>query len=500
MRQVSSNTMIPDMRQSQARLHFSAFLAASLILSCIGAAAAPPQLPDLGPPAGSVSPQEAYQLGRSWLRVFRARATLSDDPLLHDYLHHLTYRLAEHSRLDDHRLEIVVVDNPQINAFAVPGGVIGVHNGLLLHTRSEAELAAVLGHELAHLQQKHFERRLEQARRRTLPTLAGLLAGVLLAATSNGEAALAALYSTQAAVIEALLRYSREHELEADRFGMAILAAAGIEADAVPGMFERLQAEFRYRSQPPEFLLTHPVTERRIAESRSLARQYRTQGPAPDSGREHWDADYFYLMKARVQVALAAGPAVLEQMQQIVQEGSRSPADHYGYALALAAAGRLKEAQAALEPLLAVQRPQIPFVVTAASIAAEDKRHKEALALLTKHRQLQPDNYPLDVTAAQIMTDAGNPAGAARILRKQLAAQRENPFLWLLLSEAYGLAGDLIGVHMASAEHLVLHNRLPEARRQLSYALKLVKGDPQRALQIQQRLQEIKGMQQELQR
>ena len=480
--------------------HLLTRLLLGAVLLCAAAAGAAPQLPDLGPPAGSLSAEETYQLGRNWLRTFRARAPILNDPLLQDYLYHLSYRLAEHGRLEDKRLEIVVVDNPELNAFAVPGGVIGVHSGLLLHARNEAELAGVLGHELAHLQQKHFERRLEQARRQTLPTLTGLLAGVLLAASSNGEAALAVLYSTQAAALESLLRYSREHELEADRFGMEILVAAGMDPVAMPGMFERMQAQFRYRSRPPEFLLTHPVTERRIAEARSLARKYREQKRAGQSGRPHWDPDYYYLMQARVRSMLTTDPEVLKQVGKLAQTDSASVSERYGYTLTLAAAGQTKEAETIIRRLLRENRPHIPFVVTAAEIAAQDKRHEEALALLQKHRQLHPDNYPLDAAAAKIMIDAGSPLEAAKILQRQLVRQPANAFLWQLLSEARGLAGDVIGVHMASAEHLVLNNRLPEAERQLSYALKLVKGDPQKALQLRQRLGEIREMRKELQR
>ncbi len=491
--------MITDGEERQGFYLLPAFLLGTMLFSAAAVSAAP-QLPDLGPPAGSLSAEETHKLGRTWLRSFRAQTTLLNDPLLQDYLHHLCYRLAEHGRLEDNRLEIVLVDNLDLNAFAVPGGIIGVHSGLLLHARSEAELAAVLSHELAHLQQKHFERRLEQARRRTLPALTGLLAGVLLAAASSGEAALAVLYSTQAAALEALLRYSREHELEADRFGMEILTAAGMNPDAVPSMFERMQVQFRHRTRPPEFLLTHPVTERRIAESRTLARQYRKEGKTGSGGRAHWDPSYYRLMQARVQVPRTPDPAVLKQMEKLVQTDNASPADRYGHALALTAAGRLKEAEATLRPLLSEARPQIPFVVTAAEIAAQDKRYGEALALLNRHRRLNPDNYPLDAAAAQIMIDAGRPVGAAKILERQLDRQPENAFLWLLLSEVRGSAGDIVGVHMASAEHLVLHNRLPEAQRQLSYALKLVKGSPQKALRLQRRLQEIKEMQKELQR
>ncbi|MFO8142194.1 MAG: M48 family metalloprotease, partial [Marinobacter sp.] len=175
------------------------------------------KLPNLGESSTSLfSAEYEYKLGRTWLSIFRSQVRTVDDPLLFDYLEDLVYRLVTHSELDDRRIDLVLVDNPTINAFAVPGGIIGVHNGLLLYAQTEDELATVLAHEIAHLSQRHFSRRVEFQRRQQPLNLAAMLAGFVLLAAAGGEAGMAALSAAQAAAQDSALRYSRSNEAEAD--------------------------------------------------------------------------------------------------------------------------------------------------------------------------------------------------------------------------------------------------------------------------------------------
>ena len=261
------------------------------------------KLPNLGESSTSLfSAEYEYQLGRTWLKIFRSQATTMDDPLLFDYLEDLIYRLVIHSQLEDRRIDLVLVDNPTINAFAVPGGVIGVHNGLLMYAQTEDELASVLAHEIAHLSQRHFSRRVEFQRNQQPLNLAAMLAGFVLLATAGGDAGMAALSAAQAAAQDSALRYSRSNEAEADRVGMQTLVAAGLDPHATPAMFERMLQASRYTSgnRIPEFLRTHPLSENRIADTRNRARQYTS--PAREDDLQ------YQLMRARVTNPLAATP------------------------------------------------------------------------------------------------------------------------------------------------------------------------------------------------
>jgi len=235
------------------------------------------KIPNLGQTSTSLfSTDYEHQLGRTWLKIFRSQAPTVDDPLLYAYLESLVFDLVSHSELQDRRIELVIVDNPSINAFAVPGGIIGVNNGLFMYAQTEDEFATVIAHEIAHLSQRHFSRRVEQAQANAPLNIAGMLAGILLAATTGTDAGLAAMTATQAALQDQQLRYSRANEAEADRVGMRTLYEAGYDPYAAPAMFERMLASNRYNSgnRIPEFLRTHPLSENRIADTRNRAMQY----------------------------------------------------------------------------------------------------------------------------------------------------------------------------------------------------------------------------------
>ena len=156
------------------------------------------KIPNLGESSTSLfSADYEYNLGQWWLKSFRRQAPTLDDPLLYSYLESLVFDLVTHSDLQDRRLEFVIVDNPTINAFAVPGGIIGVHTGLFNYAQTEDEFATVMSHEIAHLSQRHFSRGVELAQSQSTLNIAGLLAGILLAATAGSDACL--LYTSDAA-------------------------------------------------------------------------------------------------------------------------------------------------------------------------------------------------------------------------------------------------------------------------------------------------------------
>ncbi|MAS24651.1 MAG: peptidase M48, partial [Oceanospirillaceae bacterium] len=165
-------------------------------------------LPSLGDStSGYVSLQQEYTLGRIWLRQLRAQAPTLSDPMLTTFLENQIYRLVPYSGLNHPDLEFVVVDQPNLNAFAVPGGIIGINYGLLLYAQDEDEVSSVLAHELAHLSQRHYARRVEQAQRQEPVAIATLLASILLIATNNTNAGFAGLMAGQAATIQNQLAF-----------------------------------------------------------------------------------------------------------------------------------------------------------------------------------------------------------------------------------------------------------------------------------------------------
>ena len=205
-------------------------------------------LPDFGE-SNAVSLSQEYLMGRAWLMQFRRQAPLLSDPILEDYVEALVYKLVATSQLKERRLELVLVNNKSINAFAVPGGVVGVHNGLIFKAETEAQFASVLGHELAHLSQRHFSRGVENRQKSSKMAMAGLLTGlVAIAAGGGGEAGMAAIMGSQAAAQGQSLRYSRLYEQEADRLGMQNCYAASLDPSGSAGGLRRYAAHVIYRA------------------------------------------------------------------------------------------------------------------------------------------------------------------------------------------------------------------------------------------------------------
>lgn len=453
-------------------------------------------LPELGDSASSTfSSQQEYELGRAWLKMFRSQVKTVSDPLLQDYVEYLVYKLASFSQLKDRRLEVVVIDNPTINAFAVPGGVVGLHNGAFLSADNEAQLASILGHELAHLSQRHFARGVEQQQRSAIPTMAGMLGALVLAATARGDAGMAAMAATQAAAQQNQLRFSRENEQEADRIGMETLVKADYDPNAFASMFENMLAENRYAGRnPPEFLLTHPLTESRVSDARNRAREYPRH--------VYVDNLDFQLMRARVEIQLANNSSeALKKFKARLKGQSRNlEADQYGLALAYMQAGQFKDAREQLAPLLQKDPRRLAYVVSDAQLDIFAGAPDKAIPKLQMQLRVNPGNYPLAMTYADALLKSNQPQLAEAVLQEQVKLRPTDPYVWYELAETHGLAGNIVGVHQARAEYFVLNGVLDKAEKQLNYALKLVQNDSITSTKIEERIRQIKALKEEMEK
>ncbi len=435
------------------------------------------RLPALGDGDARYSPEKKRELGSTWLRLFRASGEINSDPLLYDYLLHLLYGLAEYSQLRDPELTLVVVQNRRFNAFAVPGNVIGVHDGLLRFSQTESELASVLAHELAHLSQNHFERGRERLAGSQRIGWFGLLAGIaLLGAGGDSNAGLAAIAASQAAVADKQLSYARRFEQEADRIAIATLARAGHDPRAVPEMFERLQQASRFDRELPAFLRTHPVTSDRISDARNRAAQHTR---AARSEERRTKGDDFLLMRARALRTQQSDPvravaALRAELRQATTRGARRAA-RYGLALALMDIGETRDARAELAPLLAESPIHIPFVVAQAEVAIKEGNYGLATSLLAGHLALNPGNHPLTMTYADSLLATGNARHAARAasrLSRHALRHPQLPSVWRRLASAAARSGNALDSHRAQGEYFMLIGALDRAGKQFEYALK----------------------------
>ena len=454
------------------------------------------ELPLLGDSSsGIVSKQQEYQLGRTWLKVFRSRVTEHDDPLMQLYFEELIYNLAVFSDLENPELELVIIKNPTMNAFAVPGGVVGIHTGLFAFAENEDQMVSVLAHELAHLSQRHFARGLEARRSSSMVTLAGLLAGLVVAATVGGDAGMAAMSASQAYAAESQLRYSRSNEQEADRIGLQTMERSGRDPSAAGDMFETLLSKTRYSgTRIPEFLLTHPVTEKRIADARG-----RSMGASRRHYIEHPD---YYLMQARAIVAMDSSTKIsITKFQTELKNNTLRPdAANYGLALAYLNAGEFIKADRLIAALLAEEPRQIAYQYTDIEIDLAQENYATALSKLNGLLALTPNNYPLMALESEILWQDHQYEKSATVLTLLTRNRPEDPMLWYRLAEVRGLAGNISGVHEARAEYFILVGAFDLAREQLGLATKLVAADFKRSAIVSQRLRDVVSMEEKAKR
>jgi len=442
-------------------------------------------LPSLGDASSAiVSPQQEHQLGRAWLSLVRGQVSQLDDPQLKDFVETSVYRLSETSQLQDRRLEFVLLNSPQINAFAAPGGIVGVNGGLFLYAQTEAEYASVMAHELAHLSQRHFARGLEAQQRMQIPVMAGLLAGIVAAAAGAGDLGIAAIASTQAAAMQEQRRFSRQNEQEADRIGLVNLEKAGFDPRAMPSMFERLMRQYRYDRKPPEFLLTHPVSESRIADTRNRAEQYKAEG-ITDSVR-------YQLMRARVQLIYEETPGVAaKRFRSMLDENPQMEAARYGLAIALIKSGQHKQAREALQPLLENSPSDVAYNLAQIQLDMATNRLSDAQNRTTRLLTLYPNNYPVNQSHIDLLIKQGRIQDAERALNDMLKSRGKDPDVWYQVAEVRGLNGNTIGLHQARGEFFALVGDYNQALEQLDFAKRRASNNFQLASRIDARQREL---------
>lgn len=466
-------------------------------------------LPVLGDSsAGLLTPAEEFALGQAWLRSFRASVPLETDPLLFEYMENLLLKLASSSELENRRLDLVMVKNPTINAFAVPGGVVGVHTGLVLNAETEAQLASVLAHELAHLSQRHFARSVEAAKRANLTSIAGLLAGIILAATAGGDAATAAIATSQAAAIDSQLRYSRLHEREADRLGFKTLKASQYDPTSAANMFKQMQNISRlYGQRIPEFLLTHPITESRIADAENRARQAETGGIRNTIDYQLIRARVFTNSQTRAKDAIKHFKFLLDKTVSLEKTPINSfstkkanikslDASRYGLALAYNEDGQWRKARKTLTPLLNQMPGRIPYSILDIEIDIEAGKLKQAETRLRDLYSLIPNNYAISMLLAQTLIKNKRYSDSTHVLKELTNVRPKQSDIWYLLAEAQGLEGDILGLHQSRAEFFVLRGNFQQAAYHLNYALKISGDNFQSSARIKQRAKEIRNLQQ----
>jgi len=446
-------------------------------------------LPSIGDSSGSViSPEQEQQLGAAFMRQLRSSGIILEDLEITRYLESLGQRLTVNSEDPARRFTFFVVNEPSINAFAGPGGYIGIHTGLILASESESELAGVLAHEIAHVTQRHLARAYEASERLSLPTMAAMLAAILVA-SQHSEAGQAAMAAVSAGGMQYQINFTRANEKEADRVGIQTLALAGLDPFGMPRFFERLQKNSRlYGSRPPEFLSTHPVTTDRIAEATSRAERH--------AASKQDDSLDFQLVRAKLRVSNYDNPKqVLDDFRRYLDKGDDSAPDkRYEYALLLSKTGNTVDAQHILSKLHQDDPDRVAYRLALADSYHSAGNHRQALDIYRDSLELYPGDILFVVPYGRTLLDTGEADAAYDTLKNFINKEYNYPQIYKLLAQAAGASGRDVQTHAAMARHYHLNGYTREAIEQLKLAARVPDISSYESARIQARTKELQDL------
>jgi len=443
-------------------------------------------LPVLGDySSASISLSGEYNLGRLWLAMYRGSTKEHSDPLMRTYLEDLIYRLSETSEVRDRRFEFIILEDKTINAFAAPGGIIGINLGMFLNTEREGEMASVMCHELAHLSQRHFAR--SQNRNSPLANALMILGSIAVAAASrNPEAILIA----PAAMQQMSINYTRSNEKEADRIGFNNLVKAGFDPNDMTMMFQRMQD--RYQNEDSEqfsYLMTHPLPSERLTDMR-----IRSDGLKKNSKNSFRDNMDFYLMQKRAQVwAEKDTKKLIKIFKKNLKSQNRNilVSNKYGLSLAYKKNKDFEKGFSILRELIKEIPNNLVLESSLMELHLAAGNYYEAISLGKNILEIHENNY----SASMLLADAyieNEQSEIAEKLLKYLAKDRQtDPNVWFKLAEAQGLSGNILELHRSRAEFFILTGRHDAAVFQLKEALSLSQNLFEIRESIIRRLEEI---------
>ena len=476
-------------------LYSTTILLAALGLSTPLGAADSIELPEIGDSAGAIiSPEQEHRLGEEYMRQVRRQAPIVTDDEVEDYIQALGTSL---SKFTNYELgfHFFMLQSSVINAFALPGGYVAVHSGLMLETTNESELVSVIGHEISHVTQRHGARMIEEATHMTAPMIASMVAGLALMAV-NPQAGAGALMVGQAAAQQMQINFTRANEKEADALGLKLMAQGNYDTQMMASFFERMQRASRYTDPAfiPEYLRTHPITINRIAEARNRAAQIKQTKVQLDSLNYH-------LVKAKLRVMDEADPMQAVRYFQdalIRRDGEPEEALHYGYALALTEAGDFQKARLELAKLLAVHPTLIAFHLASGQVEQRANLFADALPFFATAYKLEPESRAAVYGYVNALLLVDRAQEAKDLLGSYGLSDRRDPKFYKLLADAQNHLGQTPEAHGSLAEYYYGVGEFPYAAEQLRIARESPGLNNYQRQKIVARLEEVENTLQSL--
>ena len=426
------------------------------------------QIPDMGSPADAVfSKSEEARYGRAIMADIRRKGGVMEDPLVNEYINEIGRQIAAQSNDGSHSFEFFVVEDERINAFAMPGGFIGVHSGLLEATRNEDELAGVLAHEVAHVTQRHIARAIHANQRQGLLTTAMMLGAIILGATGSSDAMMAGMAVAQGTAAQQQINFTRSNEHEADRIGIGALADAGYDPHGMASFFEVMarQQPASPEMRAPEFLRTHPVTTDRIAEARARAQDY----PRVQSS----DSTNYGIVRARLIVGRYNTAAAAVAFYERRDYENQTDIEKYGRAIAYQRAGRNDDAKQIFADLVANDQKVIAYYIGLGQTQLQLEQYAAGVTTFEQAVELFPRNVPLVVMYSEQLILLGRANEAhdllldllnnvpptleqVRLIARAASDAGDNAEAYYYMSEYRLMSGDLLGGIRALQQALAL--------------------------------------------
>jgi predicted Zn-dependent protease len=424
-------------------------------------------LPNIGEPAdNTLSPMQEKELGQRVMGQLYRGGYILEDPELTDYISTMGWKLAANSATRAPELTFFMVKDNRINAFAMPGGYIGFNTGLLMVADTESEVAGVMGHELAHVTQRHLARTAEDTEVANIATWLGVIAAII-AGSADPDVVMGALSLGQAMSYQRQVSYTRAHEHEADRIGIQTMAKAGYDPQGMAGFFQKLGQQSRlYGSGLPEILRTHPLTTNRVAEARARADEMPKV--------EVEDPAEFGFMRARARVLAADRPSIaVNNFGANIAAGRNGDDNLYGLALALAETGQVERALEIMQTLDRRHPTQANVQLLKGRLQVLSGHHEAALATLERSLQRYPRYAPAILGYAEGLMAAGRPEDARQVLLAREQALGTQLQTFNLLAQAARESGNMAEASYQMANFLHRRGDAGLALAQLDAGLRL---------------------------
>ena len=422
-------------------------------------------LPDIGGPASAeLSTSKEIELGKILIAEVRGHLPVMNDPELSQYIHSLGTRIISGGLNSNFPFTFLLVANPDINAFALPGGIVVINTGLLILSQQESEVASVFAHEIAHVTQRHIARKFSDSKSLSLISALTFL-GSILAAAYDSELGQAAIFTSQATIQDRQLAYSRSFEQEADRIGMQLLVSANIDPHGMPLFFERLNKHTQLnRGQFPEFLSTHPLTANRISESQTRASQYR--------GNFTSNTIHFNYARARA-IALTQDPADLASyLKKKNKTNGLSETERYSYALALSRTGKNKQAISSLKDIKLTADNELTLKLAIAQVYIVDGQYQQAINMLKPLEEIYPNNLAIVTYLSTALVENDQATYALQKLDRLNYYEQQNPIIHKLTAKASSRANIPWRSHESLGSYYAEHGQYGTAMEQIQLALR----------------------------